>query len=310
MGRTTLIALVTAAALSLAVTGCSKSGGGSKSRGSATAAVTSNGTAPISSAVPATPILATGTLKTLSYNVAGLPLGLSSSSPQLYTTQISPKLNAYDLVLVQEDFTYHADLQQHTAHAHQSLPLAQFASLVNDGLNRFSQTPYLDFVRQRWNVCNGLWNAANDCLSSKGFSVARHELAPGAEVDIYNLHADAGGSTGDQNARTVQLAQLATFVQSYSAGRAVIIAGDTNLKRRIAADERVLLDFVGALSVEDVGQLMGMPDHIDRFFFRSSPEVELKPVLWRVADEMVDPSGADLSDHPGINVDFDWRRLR
>jgi hypothetical protein len=310
MRRSALIAVAVAMALSLTVAGCSKSGGGSKSRGSATAAVTSTGTAPVSSAVPATSILATGTLKALSYNVAGLPLGLSSSSPQLYTTQISPKLNTYDLVLVQEDFSYHTDLQQHAAHAHQSLPLAQFASLVNDGLNRFSQTPYVDFVRERWSVCNGLWNASNDCLSSKGFSVARHELAPGAEVDIYNLHADAGGSAADQNARTVQLAQLATFVQSYSAGRAVIVAGDTNLKRRIAADERVLLDFAGGLNLEDVGQLMGMPDHIDRFFFRSSPEVELKPVLWRVADEMVDPSGANLSDHPAINVDFEWRKLR
>jgi hypothetical protein len=39
-----------------------------------------------------------GTFSVLTYNVAGLPLGFSSSSPEVNTVQISPRLNAFDLV--------------------------------------------------------------------------------------------------------------------------------------------------------------------------------------------------------------------
>jgi hypothetical protein len=41
-----------------------------------------------------------GTFEALTYNVAGLPQGLSSSNPAEFTPQISPLLNSYDLVLV------------------------------------------------------------------------------------------------------------------------------------------------------------------------------------------------------------------
>ena len=62
------------------------------------------------------------------------------------------------------------------------------------------------------------------------FSVGRHELAPGVVIDVYNLHADAGGGAGDEAARAAQFVQLAAFMSGYSAGNAVIVAGDTNLK--------------------------------------------------------------------------------
>src|SRR5690606_27992207 len=39
-----------------------------------------------------------GTFDALTYNVAGLPVGLSSSQPDINTPYISPLLNAYDLV--------------------------------------------------------------------------------------------------------------------------------------------------------------------------------------------------------------------
>ncbi|MEQ9318019.1 MAG: hypothetical protein RIF41_02630, partial [Polyangiaceae bacterium] len=52
-----------------------------------------------------------GTFSALSYNVAGLPQGLSGSEPEEYIPLISPLLTGYDLVLVQEDFVYHAELR-------------------------------------------------------------------------------------------------------------------------------------------------------------------------------------------------------
>ena len=49
----------------------------------------------------------TGTFTTLSYNVAGLPQGVNFDQfPALHTPLISPRLNKYDIVNVQEDFYY------------------------------------------------------------------------------------------------------------------------------------------------------------------------------------------------------------
>jgi hypothetical protein len=45
-----------------------------------------------------------GTFTLLSYNVAGLPAQFSGSEPAVNMPLISPKLNAYDVVLVQEDW--------------------------------------------------------------------------------------------------------------------------------------------------------------------------------------------------------------
>ena len=60
-----------------------------------------------------TNVQATETSKTfnvLSLNVAGLPAVLSSSNPSKNTRLMSPLLNNYNLVSVQEDFAYHNDL--------------------------------------------------------------------------------------------------------------------------------------------------------------------------------------------------------
>ena len=48
-----------------------------------------------------------GSFRVLSLNVAGLPGIISSSDPAKNTVKMSPLLNEYDLVSVQEDFAYH-----------------------------------------------------------------------------------------------------------------------------------------------------------------------------------------------------------
>lgn len=329
-----LAVLTTLTTLGVLAAGCSdsKGGGGLAATASGAAPVTSSTTSPVRSSTtpgsgstpmpvnPTTPItgpgasgavLASGTLRALTYNVAGLPQFISGSSPATNTSQISPKLNTYDLVLAQEDFTYHIDLARDALHPFQSLPQQQSLALVNDGLNRLSQSPFVDFTRTRWSVFHGLFSAGADGWASKGFSAARHTIAPGVEIDVYNLHADAGSDQGDIDARITQFAQLSTFIQTVSAGRAVIVGGDTNLKgARRPRDEQTLLDFMGAANLKDAARTLGAPEDIDRFFFRSTTAVVLVPVRWREADEFVDANGNDLSDHEANNVDFEWRRMR
>jgi hypothetical protein len=98
-----------------------------------------------------------GELSALAYNVAGLPEGLSGSSPATNMPYISPLLNDYDLVLVQEDWltppnppfglrVYHDLLAAQARHPFHSTPApsplgmnpARPSALLSDGLNEFS----------------------------------------------------------------------------------------------------------------------------------------------------------------------------
>ena len=87
------------------------------------------------------------------------------------------KINAYDLVLAQEDFVYHAELSAEADHPHQTEPKVTHLKLVNDGLNRFSQFPWTSFERVQWVACYGdASTGASDCMAEKGFSLARTVL--------------------------------------------------------------------------------------------------------------------------------------
>jgi endonuclease/exonuclease/phosphatase family metal-dependent hydrolase len=298
-------------ALSLVI-GCGS--GGSSGRGAATVAPsTSNTTATTTTSTTAAPTSATtgpvgtsGQLRLLSYNVAGLPGFLSGSNPTQNTPQISTKLNTYDVVLVQEDFWYHAILAGGATHAYKSVTMTGHTTLMNDGLNRYSEFPFLLHQRTGWNDRHGVISNSNDALSSKGFSVAVHELAPGVEVHVWNHHADAGSGQGDLTARARNFDQLANAILSFSAGQAVIVAGDTNLKDSRPSDVTVLNDFLGRVGLTDAARALGKGEYIDRVMVRSSANLTLTPVLWRHADEFRDASGNDLSDHPALNVDIDW----
>src|SRR5690242_9383558 len=68
------------------------------------------------SAAPAT----SGTFSVLTYNVAGLPEGLSSGHPATNTKPIGQRINGYDVVNVQEDFNYHADLYSTDQHPYRT----------------------------------------------------------------------------------------------------------------------------------------------------------------------------------------------
>ena len=306
-----ILSLAGLLALGLTI-GCG-SGGSSSHRGASTVAPATSTIATTTSATTAAttsattgPIGTSGQLRLLSYNVAGLPQFISGSNPQQNSQQISPKLNAYDLVLVQEDFWYHASIAGGTNHPNLSLAQTNYPALVNDGLNRFSLSSFLLHQRTGWNDRFGVVGSANDALSNKGFSVAVHELAPGVEVHVWNHHADAGHEQGDLTARARNFDQLASMILSFSAGQALIIAGDTNLKDTRPSDVAVLNDFIGRLNLTDSARALGKGEFIDRVFVRSSANLTLTPVLWRHADEFIDAAGADLSDHPALNVDIDW----
>lgn len=279
-----------------------------------------------------------GELTTLSYNVAGLPQEVSQVNPEEHIPLISPLLTGYDLVLTQEDFdwwipdldeidfaNYHARLRAEVDHPYQSGPhpgpeavgidvaTERPALFVGDGLGLLSRYPFDELRRVPWRTCG---EGAADCLAMKGFALASVELADGVTIDVYNLHADAGSGDADIAARRAGFDQLAAYIESESAGRPIILGGDTNLHTDPESDnpddrEDAVLwaGFLERTGLIDVCDAVGCeePDRIDKFAFRSGGEVELEPLSWRFESEkFVDGAGEPLSDHEALAVRWRW----
>ncbi|GAA1635078.1 endonuclease/exonuclease/phosphatase family protein [Actinoplanes couchii] len=192
---------------------------------------------------------AAGSFSVLTYNVAGLPDIISSAEVDRQTahTAIGQRLGPFDIVQVQEDFNYHAHLYAaDTTHAHRT-PTSGGAG-IGSGLNTLSKYAYDtdDFERGDWNSCQ---LDSGDCLTPKGFTFARHRLAEGVYVDFYNLHTNAGTSSGDQTSRADNLNQLTAFIGTHSKGNAVVVMGDTNTRYTRAAD--TIRTFVAANGLTD-----------------------------------------------------------
>jgi endonuclease/exonuclease/phosphatase family metal-dependent hydrolase len=284
-----------------------------------------------------------GEFTVLSYNVAGLPQEFSNENPTEHLPLISPLLEDYDIVMTQEDFDwwvpaldtfdfvhYHERLRKDVTHKYQTerhpgpdavgLDLDMHpAPSVGDGLGFLSRIPFDDVVRVPWTRCFGgaaSDGGAGDCLAMKGFMVARFELPSGDEVDIYTLHVEAGGTELDQELQDEGMLKLADFVADHSAGRAIILGGDTNLHTDgTHADSSGDLDgkiwsrFLKATKLIDTCTELDCdePGSIDKIAYRNSDTVTLEPLTHRFeTDKFIGEEGEDLSDHPPLAVTFRW----
>jgi hypothetical protein len=184
-------------------------------------------------------------------------------------------------------------------------------SFVGDGLSQFSRLPFAAVHRVRWDRCNGYVSSSTDCLADKGFSFSELQLAEGVALHLYNLHADAGSGRGDVRTRAMNFQQLADYVRRQSRGRAVIVAGDTNLRTHEPGDAEIFERFLGAVGLRDVRRSLSHGDEepIDRVLIKSSPELALESLSWWEDQHFVDAHGDPLSDHPAIGVVIGWQRI-
>lgn len=246
-----------------------------------------------------------GELDVLTYNVAGLPQGISGSNPEVNIPQISPRLDDFGLVLVQEDFWYHEQLVAGVTLPYQSAPWSDMPSLddMGDGLNRFGSDPFADHERTAWYDCHGTIDCASDCLATKGWSFARHTLADGVELDVYNLHMEAGGCPEDIEIRTNAAQDLVDGIAARSGDRAVLVAGDFNLRATDPEDEEPLRIIVEGAGLTDACDAVACGDQrIDHVMIRSSADLQLEVLQWWIPEGFVDEAGEPLSDHLPVAV--------
>lgn len=273
-------------------------------------------------ATGATPATAatTGSFNVLTYNVAGLPEGLSSGNPETNTPLISPRLAAYDIVNVQEDFNYHAALYAGDNHPYRTATSG--GAGIGDGLNTLSDYAFEDFERVKWNDCTG-----TNCLTPKGFTLARVRLAEGVFVDLYNVHTNADATDDALAARRANVDQLSDFIQANSSGNAVIVMGDTNTRYtrsgdniRTLADENGLTDawvqlIKGGTRPTQGADALLCPttaptndcEVVDKILYRGSSLLSLSASRYNNEwAAFLDSAGGNLSDHFPHTVDFSY----
>jgi hypothetical protein len=287
---------------------------------------------------------AEGSFSVLSYNVAGLPVEISKERPDVNIPKISPLLEDYDVVLTQEDFdwwkpdglasttdfvNYHERLRADVTHEFRTdvHPGAEAVGIdieadrpnmeLGDGLGVLSRFELGEVVRVPWTDCFGEFDSgASDCLAMKGFLHTTITLDDGVEVDLYDLHGEAGGGPEDQALQAADFEQLAVYIAEHSEGRPIILGGDTNLHTDLehedagdGADIEIWDTFLKATGLVDacVATSCDDPSRIDKIAFRSAAGIELVPTEYGFeTDVFVDEEGVDLSDHQALQVVFRW----
>ncbi|MEU5311658.1 jacalin-like lectin [Streptomyces sp. NPDC021562] len=278
----------------------------------------------------ATPAAAagSGTFSVLTYNVAGLPQGLSSAPTPRdpSTTEIGRRIAPYDIVNVEEDFNYHAYLYATDTHPYRTATSG--GAGIGSGLNTVSNYAWDgdDFERVGWNSCQ---IDSGDCLTPKGFTFMRERLAEGVYVDFYNLHTNAGTNDGDEASRAANLDQLTSFISTHSAGNAVVVMGDTNTRYTRSAD--TIAEFASANGLTDAwvqlirggsapakgsdalvcdqsgATVPNTCEVVDKVLYRGSKLVNLKATSYNNEHaKFLTGDGLMLSDHDPITVGFSW----
>lgn len=310
--------MLTCGLLASLVTGCGRVEAGEEARsGAMERVVLATGATALASSDE-------GHFTLVTYNIAGLPHAISPSRPEDNIPQMGPRLSAYDVVLVQEDFVYHDRLTAAVAHEFRTPPqvCGEGEVRLRDGLSLLSHFAVVpdSLVREEWAACHGRFSHAWDCQARKGFAVSQVELAPGVVLTLINLHMDAGRADGDKAARAAQVEQLVAWIEANVASdEALIVAGDTNLVSTDADDARILASLLEGAGLTDTCAVAhGGPAEacegaarLDKVLYRSGGDLELEVVGWReAAQEFVDASGEPLSDHAPLVVDLGWSMPR
>lgn len=275
--------------------------------------------------MPASATADEGELRLISYNIDGLPIASFLNdyghSPWLDALEIGRQVKAegFDLLGVQEDFCNYRWIRSTLDAPYFSYNKGHVPA--GDGLDFFSQHPIYNLTRVTWEErYGGISYGAMDEYTPKGFLYGTMELATGVYVDIYTLHANARDkgewdvpwdeATLSGSYRRKDFAQLSAYIETHSAGRAVIVLGDFNtvlwkvhdgLHQALLAPNGLKdtwAEVYNGGKTEYTGGDWGDETfiHRDRILFRSGTGVEFR-VTAAASRDWVNAEGRSLADH-------------
>lgn len=260
----------------------------------------------------ATGAFAGDTIRVLTYNTHGLPAWIAGDDPETRFPKIGELVNRFHLVLLQEDFRFHALLRESARHRTITRGNASLRSACpicsGAGLTTLASDPVA--FDGSWNVpfetCSGWVLGGSDCLASKGFQLARVRLGSGAVFYVVNTHLDAGEGSEDRAVRAEQLALLRRVVETRAADAALILAGDLNLNEAQPEDQALLGEFQQALGLANTGARARPGSDwlvLDYILFRSGSDALLE--LRGAGEDPGFRNGEEpLSDHPALFAEF------
>jgi endonuclease/exonuclease/phosphatase family metal-dependent hydrolase len=273
------------------------------------------------------------TFSMLSYNIHGISWLFAKDNPQDRSVTVGWLANRYDVVLLQEAFEYHDEIGKQMTGVEAvrgnrmrgdprlvltKLLLLPFQVFIPDfsfpygsGLSAFVSkrtAKVVDTERRRFDDCSGWVDRSYDCWATKGVLLLRLRLENGAEIDVYNLHLDAGQSSSAMKVREDQLAEVIAFIGRESAGRAVIVAGDFNTALDRMENVEAMRVFKQGTGLADAGAGPDLPQWLRRdfIFARDGDTVSVTLTASGEALEFVNRNRA-LSDHPAIYARFEVR---
>ena len=267
-----------------------------------------------------------GEFSVLTYNIAGLPELISSASTKRAPSisEIGRRINQFDIVNVQEDFNYNKYLYN-SGNCHPFRTKTKGSVPFGDGLNTLSKYPVSQLQRISWNNCTGA-----DCLTPKGFTYSRLEIAKNVFVDLYNVHANAYNHISAAEARRKNILQLSEYISAHSKGEAVIVMGDLNAHYEYYYDNiqnllnansltdawvtllhnDILPTALKQLPASDILNLQNDSETIDKILFRSSDKIQFIPSQYRLENVLFNNNtGRPLSDHHPVSLVFTWKLI-
>ncbi|MCE7043158.1 endonuclease/exonuclease/phosphatase family protein [Dyadobacter sp. CY312] len=264
-----------------------------------------------------------GEFSVLTYNIAGLPQIISSAATRRAPSiaEIGRRLNNFDIVNVQEDFNYNRQLY-HSGNAHPFRTRTKGGVPFGDGLNTLSRFPVHQVRHVPWNNCTGA-----DCLTPKGFTFSRIEIADKLFIHLYNIHANAYNHLSAAGARRENLIQLSKFIRENSKDQAVIIMGDFNahysyhydnvhqfLKENEFNDAWLELKNKNHIPAADkklpesnILKITGEAESIDKIFYRSNELIQFTVSEYHLENFSFLDNGKPLSDHHPVSARFSWK---
>jgi exonuclease III len=184
--------------------------------------------------------------------------------------------NNADIIGVQEDFNYHAELMESLSNSYATgtytgdIELSKLFSRVEfcthfplprfkvDGLELIANSKNIKILEEKiikWNKSYGYFSHANDLLTHKGYRFYSILIDGEINLDLYIVHMDADfynqetcpNVDGDIEARNSELTQLKEFIENrYNAGNnnPTIIMGDTNCYNKYDWDVNTINEYL------------------------------------------------------------------